>query len=185
MSNPFIQLNINIYILCISSTSPQAIPTPSLPGSHFVDRAKALRIRFARCILPHVQRKENGDFRNGGRFPRIFPLWCGILNARIFPTFHWFRVSMVFVGISMVKSQPIEIQQKPSRCDCQQGKVAFSFARPGRNFWPKSVLARSSCWKNTQMFCLWRWGICDSKYSKISWKGVCAWLELCGEDVSQ
>ena len=74
VSNPFIQLNINIYILCISSTSPQAIPTPSLPGSHFVDRAKALRIRFARCILPHVQRKENGDFRNGGRFPRIFPL---------------------------------------------------------------------------------------------------------------
>lgn len=55
-----------------------------------VDRAKALGIRFARCILPHVQRKENRDFQNGGAgFPRIFPMWCGILNARRFPTFHW------------------------------------------------------------------------------------------------
>ena len=42
----------------------------------FVDRAKALGIRFARCILPHVQRKENGDFQNGGGagFPSDFPI---------------------------------------------------------------------------------------------------------------
>ena len=108
---------------------------------HFVDRAKALGIRFARCILPHVQRKENGDFQmGGGRFPRIFPMWCGILNARIFRTFHWVQSVNDFRRISMVK-----IQQRPSRCDDQRGTGPPSHSQgqdatfDQRAFWPGAV----------------------------------------------